>query len=73
MKTERKAWINWSREEQKWILRLWIDEEWEFSKSWSVRSDGEDMNGNSIDWVHDGIVCEIAHLQNLDYEVRVTC
>lgn len=74
MKDERKAWINWSREEKKWILRLWMDDEWKFSKSWGVRSMGEDeITGTSIDLVNDGIICEIAHLQDLGYTVKVTC
>lgn len=74
MKEKRMAWINWSREENKWILRLLIDGEWSFSKSWGVRSDGyNSITGESCDWVHDSIVCEIAHLQDLGYEVSVTC
>lgn len=73
-KQKKIAWINWSRSENRWILRLWIDDEWAFSKSWGVRSDGEDpITGSSIDWVHDSIVCEIANLQDLGYEVKVTC
>ena len=74
MKKERKAWINWSKNDNAWILRLLIDDEWEFSKSWGVKSEGEDpITGTPYDWVHDGIVCEIAHLQDLGYEVKVTC
>ena len=73
-KEKRKAWINWSSKEYKWILRLWINDKWTFSKSWGVRSSGVDnLSGDSIDWVHDSIICEIAHLQELGYDVSVTC
>lgn len=75
MKEERKAWINWSSSENKWVLRLWINGKWEFSKSWSVKHVGEDeITGVSIDLVNDSIISEIAHLQNdLHYNVTVTC
>lgn len=75
MKEERKAWINWSSSENKWVLRLWINGKWEFSKSWSVKNVGEDeITGASIDLVNDSIISEIAHLQNdLHYNVTVTC
>ncbi len=75
MKEERKAWINWSSSENKWVLRLWINGKWEFSKSWSVKHVGEDeITGASIDLVNDSIISEIAHLQNdLHYNVTVTC
>lgn len=75
MKEERKAWINWSSNENKWVLRLWINGKWEFSKSWSVKNVGEDeITGASIDLVNDSIISEIAHLQNdLHYNVTVTC
>lgn len=75
MKDERKAWINWSSSENKWVLRLWINGKWEFSKSWSVKHVGEDeITGASIDLVNDSIISEIAHLQNdLHYNVTVTC
>lgn len=62
------AWINWSEKEQKWVLRLWLDDEWQFSKSWAVRD--TDHEGGA--WVYDGILCEIAHLQDLGYSVKVT-
>lgn len=68
MKMKMKAWINWSEKEQRWILSLWIDNEWVFSKSWKVKD--EDYNGNG--WVHETIICEIANLQNLGYDVKVT-
>ena len=71
---KRSAWINWNRTECRWVLRLWIDGEWAFSKSWGTRRDKEDpISGESYEWVHDSIVCEIAHLQDLGYEVKVTC
>ena len=75
MKEERKAWINWSSSENKWVLRLWINGKWEFSKSWSGKHVGEDeITGASIDLVNDSIISEIAHLQNdLHYNVTVTC
>lgn len=75
MKEERKAWINWSSSENKWVLRLWINGKWEFSKSWYVKHVGEDeITGASIDLVNDSIISEIAHLQNdLHYNVTVTC
>lgn len=70
---KRKAWINWSSEQGAWVLRLWIDEEWQFSKSWHVKHEGEDeVCGDPIDFVRDTIICEIAHLQELGYEVTVT-
>lgn len=72
-KEKRMAWINWSREKQAWVLRLWIDEQWAFSKSWEVMKIGEDeLTGDSIDYVRDSVICEIAHLQDLGYEVKVT-
>lgn len=73
MTKKKQAWLNWSREQEAWVLRLWIDEEWTFSKSWSVRNYGEDEEGTEIDFVRDSVLCEIAHLQDLGYEVKVTC
>ena len=74
MKEKRMAMISWNDEENKWVLRLVIDGEWRVSKTWGVRSDGYDpVTGTSSDWVHDSIICEIAHLQDLGYEVSVTC
>ena len=73
MANKKQAWINWSREQEAWVLRLWIDDEWAFSKSWSVRNYGEDGDGTEVDFVRDNILCEIAHLQDLGYEVKVTC
>jgi hypothetical protein len=71
---KKEAWINWSAKDKCWVLRLWIDEEWAFSKSWGVRSNGTDpITGASVDWVHDSIMCEIAQLQDLGYSVKVTC
>lgn len=68
-KEKKMAWFNWSRKDSAWVERLWIDEEWTFSKSFKVRDiDQESDNG----WVHDSIMCEIAHLQDLGYEVKVT-
>ena len=73
MKEKRQALINWSEKESKWILRLWIENEWTFSRSWAVRRTDEDpITGATNDWVHDSIICEIAHLQDLGYEVKVT-
>ena len=74
-KKERKAKIEWDNAESKWILWLWIDGKWAFSKSWGVNSEPVENNPliRQIDWVSDSIVCEIAHLQDLDYEVSVTC
>lgn len=72
-KEKRDAWINWSKDENKWILRLWIDDEWQFSKSWGVEHKGNDETyGNPIDFVSDSILCEIAHLQEIGYDVKVT-
>lgn len=65
--------INWSRKENKWILRLADGDKWLFSKSWGIKNDGiEQLTGEPIDWVHDSILCEIAHLQDLGYQVTVT-
>ena len=73
-KKTKQAWINWSEETETWVLRLWIDEKWQFSKSWGVRHDKEDpITGNPNDWVHDSIICEIARMQDLGYSVKVTC
>lgn len=69
MKKEMKAWINWSEAEKRWVLRLWIDNAWEFSKSWAIKDENENVG---IGWVCETILCEIAHLQDLGYEVRVT-
>lgn len=67
---ERKtAWLNWEREKKDWVLRLWKDDAWEFSKSWSVK-DEDVFTGYS--WVCDSILCEISHLQELGYTVQVT-
>ena len=71
---ERKALIKWESAHQNWILYLWIDGEWSFSKSWRVEHKGIDETVNtSIDFVSDSILCEIANLQNLDYTVEVRC
>lgn len=74
MKEKKYAWINWSSADNKWVLRLMKADGWHFSKSWGVRSDGVDpITGEKIDFVHDSIICEIAHLQDLGYEVKITC
>lgn len=74
MKEKKSAWINWSNQEHKWILRLWIDDEWAFSKSWSVFQVGySEIYDEPIEAIHDSILCEIAHLQDLGYNVKVTC
>lgn len=73
MKETRSAWINWSEDEHKWVLRLWLDDEWAFSKSWKPIVVGHDeMWDEPVEAVHDSIICEIAHLQQLGYEVKVT-
>ena len=74
-KRVRKANINWSKQKDCWVLRLWDDEKECFgiSKMWSVKHDGEDSYGDAIDWVCDRALQEIAHLQDLGYEVTVTC
>ena len=67
---ERQATITWSRAEKKWILRLWNIEtkEWEFSKSWRPKDIDEETE---IGWVADTILIEIAHLQDLGWNVRI--
>ena len=70
MKEQKKqAWINWSQNENKWILRLWIDNEWLFSKSWAIKEENED----GIGYVSERLVIEIARLQAHGYSVKVTC
>ena len=64
-----KAWINYSRKDNRWVLRLWIDEEWTFSKAWCCKDEDENT-GNA--WVCDSVLCEIAHLQDMGYDVKVT-
>ena len=75
-KKQKQANLNWSVAEKAWVLRLWDDKEenWQFSKSWGVQNEGyNDLYGEPIEFVHDSVLCEIAHLQDLGYEVRVTC
>lgn len=71
---KRKALIEWESVNKNWVLYLWIDEEWDFSKSWSVEhKEINAMSNASVDFVSDSILCEIAHLQSLDYTVEVRC
>ena len=72
-KEMRMANINWSKMENRWVLRLADENGWKFSKAWGVRKEGEDsVTGEPLDWVSDSILCEIAHLQDLGYQVTVT-
>ena len=63
------AWINWSEANQEWVLRLWNDKDgWVFSKAWPVKNQDE----NGMGWVHDSVLTEIAYLQDLGYEVKIS-
>lgn len=71
---ELDAWINWDRSKNQWTLRIWEDEEWKVSKAWEVRRERYlDRNGDTIDFVNDDILCEIARLQDMGYKVKVDC
>lgn len=65
---KKEARITWSEAEGRWILYLWIDEEWTFSKAWTPR-DVQDGMG----FVYEGVLTEIAKMQNLGYDVKVMC
>lgn len=72
MTNKRKAKIIWDNNKVEWVLYLWIDDDWKFSKAWDVEHKGEDeLDGTPIDFVSDSLICEIAHLQALDYTVSV--
>lgn len=64
---KKYAWLNWSSNDEKWILRLWIDEEWQFSKSWSVRNVNEDTG---LGFISESILCEIKRLYELGYSIK---
>lgn len=71
---KRKALIKWESAHRNWVLYLWVDGEWSFSKAWRVEHKGIDEISNaSIDFINDSILCEIAKLQNLNYTVEVRC
>ena len=63
----KKARIYWDGE--KWVLELFIDDKWHFSKAWNVEQKKKECH--SIDMINDSIICEIAYLQELGYDVRV--
>lgn len=67
----KTAWINWSDRQDQWVLRL-FDDGWRFDNAWDVDHQGEDEDGDPIDFVSDSILCEIARLQDEGYEVKVT-
>ena len=64
---KKYAWLNWSSHDEKWILHLWIDEDWQFSKSWSVRNVNEDTG---LGFISESILYEIKHLYALGYNIR---
>ena len=64
----KKARLYWDG--AKWVLELFKDDSWHFSKAWNVEQ--KEKESYSIDIVNDSIVCEIANLQELGYDVRVS-
>ena len=68
MKNKRLASFTWSRANEEWVLRLWIDNKWEFSKSWPVKDQNQD---NDTAYVNDSIMVEIANLLALGYRVTI--
>ena len=67
MDNNKHAWLKWSGKDEKWILRLWIDNEWQFSKSWSVRDVNDDTG---LGYVNESILCELKNLSALGYTIR---
>lgn len=66
----KKARIYWDTDH--WILELFIDNDWHFSKSWGVKNiDLGYGEWYKYDAVDDDIICEIAKLQRLGYNVEV--
>lgn len=68
MSNNMKARIRWDKTDNTWVLELWDKTEWVFSKVWKVIVGDEAHTG---DYVHDSILCEIAHLQYIGYKVEV--
>ena len=74
MKSTKEARIIYYRNEEKWILRLWNEENsyWAFLKSWEIKKGDDDpITGDTMDYVNDDVLREIAHMQNLGYKVQV--
>ena len=65
----KKAWLNYSSATEQWIVRLWIDDEWVTSKAFMTRNKDEDTG---YAWVCDELICELAHLQDLGYSLKIT-
>lgn len=63
----KKARIYWDG--VKWVLELFKDDKWHFSKDWNVEK--KEKECYSCDMVNDNIVTQIANLQELGYDVRV--
>ena len=63
----KKARIYWDG--VKWVLELFKDDDWHFSVAWIVER--KEKECYSIDAVNDSILCRIAELQELGYDVRV--
>lgn len=69
---KREAWIDWNREEKKWVIRLNLNGSWIVMKSWKIKNkDINPINGRPLK-KYENILSEIEHLQNLGYEVKVT-
>jgi hypothetical protein len=69
-KATPKAKITWDGTNRAWTLYLWIDNEWCYSKAWATRQT-ETPTGETVDWICDNILSEIAMLQNIGYEVKI--
>lgn len=57
-----KARVRWFSEEKAWVIELWdaYENDWVLSKMWYTNDDR----------VHDSIICEIANLTELGYEIE---
>ena len=62
-----RASVRYNHEEKTWECRLFRDGMWHFSKSWPVH----EIDESGFGYVHDSILVEIAHMQDIGYEVEV--
>lgn len=65
-----KAWLNWRKTDETWVLRVCSDDEWKVVKTWERKDVDEESD---LGWIHESLLTEIADLQVLGFEVLVTC
>lgn len=60
------ALLRWNEKSRTWDLYFWKEDEWSLQKRWDVI-----QTEDNLDYVHDGILSEIAYLQGQGYNVEI--